>query len=328
MSVDPAPYYQLTPAAVLDAVESSGRISDYRILALNSYENRVYSVGIENEQPVIAKFYRPGRWSDEQILEEHKFTLELFEADIPVVAPLANDEGNTLFVHGPFRFCLYPRVGGHTPELDNLETLYRLGQFMGRIHAFGETGQFAHRNTLSIESMVGDSVNLITEHFMPKELLPAFTSLSKDLLQIVEEQWAQADPNTFIRLHGDCHQGNILWHDDSPTFVDFDDAINGPAMQDLWMLLSGDRQQRLAQIAELAEGYDMFHTFPSRQLPLIETLRTMRMMYYSAWLARRWEDPSFQMNFPWFNTQRYWSDHILSLREQMAALNEPALTVW
>lgn len=327
-ATDPTPYYQLTPSAVIDAVESTGRLSDSRILALNSYENRVYQVGIEDQSPVIAKFYRPGRWSDEQIIEDHKFSQELLDKEIPVVAPLKNDDGQTLFVDGPFRFCLYPRVGGHAPELDNLDTIYRLGQFMGRIHAVGKTKSFQHRVTFSIEHMIGKNAELIAKDFMPAELLPAYSSLIDDILPKLQEIWSPLDSDSYIRLHGDCHGGNILWRDNSPTFVDFDDAMNGPAIQDLWMFLSGDRNSQLAQLAKLAKGYDMFSSFPARQLPLIETLRTMRIIYHSAWLARRWQDPAFKHSFPWFNTQRYWSDHILTLREQQSALQEPALELW
>jgi Ser/Thr protein kinase RdoA (MazF antagonist) len=325
---DPTPYYQLTPSTVIDAVESTGRLSDSRILALNSYENRVYQVGVEENSPVIAKFYRPDRWSDKQIIEDHQFSQELLDNEIPVVAPLQNQDGQTLFVHGPFRFCLYPRVGGHAPELDNLDTIYRLGQFMGRIHAVGGAHPFQHRVKFSIEHMIGNNTEFISKHFMPAELLPAYSSLIDDIVPTLQCFWATLDASSYIRLHGDCHGGNILWHDDSPTFVDFDDAMSGPAIQDLWMFLSGDRNSQLAQLSELAEGYDMFDSFPNKQLPLIETLRTMRIIYHSAWLARRWQDPAFKHSFPWFNTQRYWSDHILTLREQQAALQEPPLELW
>jgi Ser/Thr protein kinase RdoA (MazF antagonist) len=327
-ATDSTPYYQLTPSAVIDAVESTGKLSDSRILALNSYENRVYQVGIEDQSPVIAKFYRPGRWSDEQIIEDHQFSQELLDNEIPVVAPLQNEDGQTLFVHGQFRFCLYPRVGGHAPELDNLDTIYRLGQFMGRIHAVGKTRPFQHRIKFSMEHMIGENAEFIAKNFMPAELLPAYSSLIDDILPKLQEIWSTLDASSHIRLHGDCHSGNILWRDDSPTFVDFDDAMSGPAIQDLWMFLSGDRNSQLAQLSELAEGYDMFDSFPTKQLPLIETLRTMRIIYHSAWLARRWEDPAFKHSFPWFNTQRYWSDHILTLREQQSALQEPALELW
>jgi Ser/Thr protein kinase RdoA (MazF antagonist) len=327
-AADPTPYYQLTPSVVIDAVESTGKLSDSRILALNSYENRVYQVGIEGQSPVIAKFYRPGRWSDQQIIEDHQFSQELLDNEIPVVAPLQNEAGQTLFVYGSFRFCLYPRVGGHAPELDKLTTIYRLGQFMGRIHAVGKTKPFQHRVKFSLEHMIGENAGFIAKNFIPTELLPAYRSLIDDILPKLQELWSTLGASSYIRLHGDCHGGNILWHDDSPTFVDFDDAMSGPAIQDLWMFLSGDRNSQLTQLAELAEGYGMFSSFPIKQLPLIETLRTMRIIYHSAWLARRWADPAFTHNFPWFNTHRYWSDHILTLREQQSALQEPALELW
>ena len=199
---------------------------------------------------------------------------------------------------------------------------------MGRIHAVGKTNSFQHRVKFSIEHMIGNNAELIAKDFMPAELLPAYSSLIDDILPKLQEIWSTLDTNSYIRLHGDCHGGNILWRDDSPTFVDFDDAMSGPAIQDLWMFLSGDRSSQLAQLAELAEGYNMFSSFPAKQLPLIETLRTMRIIYHSAWLARRWQDPAFKHSFPWFNTQRYWSDHILTLREQQSALQEPALELW
>ena len=322
---NPTPYYQLTPDTVIDAVESSGRVSDWRILALNSYENRVYQVGIEQDVPLIAKFYRPQRWSDQQIIEEHQFTQELLAAEIPVIAPLQNDAGDSLFYYEQFRFALYPRTGGHAPELDNLDTLFRLGQFMGRIHTIGRAVKFDHRLTLSVEHLVGSSTELIASDFMPAELLPAYRSLVADILPILNRNWQQLESHDFIRLHGDCHVGNILWHDDQPTFVDFDDTVNGPAMQDLWMFLSGDRSQQQAQLAELADGYAMFADFPYRQLPLIETLRTLRIIAHSAWLAKRWQDPAFKLGFPWFTSDRYWSEHILTLREQQAALQQPPL---
>lgn len=321
------PYEKLTPEMVLDAVESTGRISDMRIYPLNSYENRVYQVGIEDNDPIIAKFYRPLRWSDQQILEEHEFSYELFDRDIPVVPPLRDSEGNTLLNYDGFRFSLYQRKGGHAPELDDLDNLLTLGRLTGRIHAVGATREFQHRPSLDIKTFAKDSYQLISEHFIPQELRQAYNSLCEDLIRRVEEVFSQTVFSP-IRVHGDCHTGNILWRGDSPHFVDLDDSRMAPAMQDLWMFLSGDRQEQTIQINELLEGYNEFYDFDPRQLHLIEALRTLRIMHYSAWLARRWEDPAFPHNFPWFNTVRYWSEHILELREQLAMLNEPPLQLF
>ena len=326
MSNNSQPFYQLTPDTVIDAVESMGYLSDGRILALNSYENRVYQVGIEEQTPLIAKFYRPGRWSDEQIIEEHQFCFEMAEQELPVVAPLRDDSGASLFRFGAYRFALYPRRGGRAPELSDPDHLYRLGQTLGRIHLIGAARPFLHRPTLSIEHYGYESVELIGRSFIPASLHEAYVSLTRDLLQEVEAAFARVEPLKLLRAHGDCHGGNILWRDDTPNFVDFDDARMAPAIQDLWMLLTGeDRQELQLQLAEVIEGYTEFADFDPRELHLIEALRTLRMLRYSAWLARRWEDPAFPHNFPWFNTERYWGEHLLQLREQFARLREPPL---
>ena len=324
---NPHPYENLTPPMVLDAIESTGRVSDMRIYPLNSYENRVYQVGIEDSEPIIAKFYRPLRWSDRQILEEHEFSYELFDTDLPIVPPLRDGDGNTLLNYGGFRFSLYQRKGGHAPELDDLDNLLTLGRLTARIHAVGATREFEHRPSLNIETFANDSYQLISEHFIPSELRQAYISLCEDLIKNVEDVFT-ATSFSPIRTHGDCHTGNILWRGDSPHFVDLDDSRMAPAIQDLWMFLSGERQEQTIQINELLEGYNEFYDFDPRQLHLIEALRTLRIMHYSAWLARRWEDPAFPHNFPWFNTIRYWSEHILELREQLAMLNEPPLKLF
>lgn len=321
------PYARLSPERVIDAVESTGRLSDMRIFPLNSYENRVYQVGIEGDVPIIAKFYRPERWSDEQIFEEHQFSYELFDHEIPVVPPLRNEQGETLFTFEGYRFSLYERKGGHAPELDDLDNLQVLGRLTGRIHAIGAQHAYQHRPTLDVKSFAEDSAEFIKEHFIPDDLRLAYSSLCNDLIARVKVIFA-ATPYEPIRAHGDCHCGNILWRGESPHFVDLDDSRMAPAVQDLWMFLSGDRQAQTVQINELVEGYNEFYDFDPRQLHLIEALRTLRIMYYSAWLARRWQDPAFPHNFPWFNTSRYWSEHILELREQLAILNEPPLQLF
>jgi Ser/Thr protein kinase RdoA (MazF antagonist) len=319
------PYSSLTPDAVLDALESAGVRGDGRLLALNSYENRVYQVYVEDGPPVIAKFYRPARWSDAAILEEHAFALELAEREIPVVAPLVI-EGRTLHESGGFRFAVYPRRGGRMPELDDPETLEWLGRFIGRIHAVGAVKPFAERPALDLASFGIEPRAWLLEHgFIPPDLLPAWKSVVDLALDGVRRSYDRAGDVRAIRLHGDCHAGNILWTDDGPHFVDLDDARMGPAMQDLWMLLSGDRAAMTRSLSDVLAGYEDFHELDRRELALVEALRTLRLIHYSAWLARRWDDPAFPAAFPWFNTQRYWQDRILELREQVALMDEPAL---
>ena len=321
------PFYQLGPDKVMDAVESLGYLCDGRQFPLNSYENRVYQVGIEDEVPLIAKFYRPARWSDEQILEEHQFCFELAEQELPVVAPLQDDAGRSLFEYEGFRFALYPRKGGQGPELDNLDNLHLLGKLLGRIHAVGAVRPFLYRPVLDSQSFGHDAAALVSERYIPSELKLSYDSLVRDLLQGVDELIANAGAVDHIRVHGDCHAGNILWRDNNAHFVDLDDARMAPAMQDIWMLLSGSRDRQMAQLSEIIDGYDQFFEFQPRQLQLIEALRSLRIIHHAAWLASRWKDPAFPMGFPWFNTVRYWSEHILELREQFAALSEPPLQV-
>lgn len=321
------PFATLSPDLVLDAVESLGYLSDARVLALNSYENRVYQVGIEGETPLIAKFYRPERWSDAAIREEHAFSLELAEHEIPVVAPLLRD-GESLFEHAGFRFALFPRRGGHAPEPGNLDQLYRLGQLLGRLHGIGASRPFQHRETMTVENFGHQSLACVLDSgFLPASLRPAYESVARDLLARLDALFASVRYTT-IRLHGDCHPGNLLYRDEAFHMVDLDDCRMGPAMQDLWMMLAGERQERLSQLSELMEGYQEFHDFDPRELALIEGLRSLRLLHYSAWLARRWDDPAFPMSFPWFANERYWGDQILALREQLAALDEAPLQLF
>jgi Ser/Thr protein kinase RdoA (MazF antagonist) len=319
------PYDRLSPDLVIDAVESTGCLSDARLLALNSYENRVYQVGIEDSEPLIAKFYRPDRWSEAQILEEHRFSLELQGAEISVIAPLVDDNGISLHNYDGFQFALFPRRGGHPPELDNFDNLLVLGRTMGRIHAVGQAGEFDHRQQISVDRMLVQSREFLLDGFIPRDLEPAYSSLTRDLLQLVTAVYDEVQPKDIIRIHGDCHVGNILWRDNTAHFVDLDDCCTAPAVQDLWMFLSGERHYRQLQISELIEGYSEFCDFDPRQLRWIEALRTLRLIHYAAWLARRWEDPAFPRAFTWFNTERYWAEHILELREQMSALQEEPL---
>jgi len=321
------PFEKLTPDAVIDAVESTGIISDARILALNSYENRVYQVGVEDADPLIAKFYRPERWSREQILEEHSFSLELADLEIPVVPPIVIGD-STLAEFAGFKFALFKRRGGRSPDL-SLDNLLIMGRFIGRLHAAGAIKSFQHRRTMTLEYFAEDSAQYLLENnFIPQDLRPAYSTLAQDLIKRIQDVFASARAPAQIRIHGDCHMGNVLWRDDMPHFVDFDDTMTGPAIQDLWMLLSGDRQEKLAQLSELIDGYNEFYDFNPGELVLIESLRTMRLMHYSAWLARRWDDPAFPLAFPWFNSESYWAGHILELREQLFALDEPVLELF
>jgi Ser/Thr protein kinase RdoA (MazF antagonist) len=314
------PYAALTPEVVLDASDAAGFRADGRLLPLNSYENRVYQVWLEDGSSRVLKFYRPGRWSGEQIEEEHAFARELAEREIPVVAPLYTGS------HAGFLFALYPRRGGRTPELDDPKTLEWIGRFIGRIHAVGSTKPFQFRESLNAKTF-GDEPRafLLEGNFIPADLLDAWKAVTDQALTGVRHCYQRAGQIKNIRLHGDCHPGNILWTPDGPHFVDLDDARMGPAMQDLWMLLSGDRASMNRQLSDVLAGYEDFMEFDRRELHLLEALRTLRLIHYSAWIARRWDDPAFPAAFPWFNTQRYWQDRILELREQIALMEEPPL---
>jgi Ser/Thr protein kinase RdoA (MazF antagonist) len=332
MSADPHPFAQLSPELVIDAIESTGRLSDLRVFALNSYENRVYQIGIEDGEPLIAKFYRPERWSDAQILEEHAFSLQLAENELPVIAPLRNDNDETLFRFHDFRFALFPRRGGQAPDLDNPDNQLMLGRLMARVHAIGATDNYHFRPSLDIKTFGRESYEFIAEHCLRGEMLRAYSTLCEDLLKRIEKTFAEVKPKK-IRTHSDCHVGNILSRaqlsgEKQCFFVDLDDSRMTPAIQDLWMLLSGERHERIAQLSELLEGYNEFYDFDLRELALIEALRTLRLMHFAAWIARRWQDPAFPMGFPWFGSERYWAEHILELREQLAALDEPPLAIF
>jgi Ser/Thr protein kinase RdoA (MazF antagonist) len=320
------PYQDLTPDCVLDAVDSAGFRTDGRLLALNSYENRVYQVGIDGAAPVVAKFYRPGRWSDEAILEEHTFAAELAEREVPVVAPLPNGQGETLQRHGGFRFALYPRRGGHWPELEDEEVLLRLGRFLGRLHTVGSMRPFGHRPELNAGTFGDAPVRYLLESgTIPREYLNRYTAATAKLLESVRVAYAEAGRVNLLRLHGDFHPGNILWTESGAHLVDLDDARNGPAVQDLWMLLSGERPQMTRQLSALLDGYEEFAEFDRRELHLVEALRALRLVHYAAWLAQRWDDPAFPLAFPWFNTPKYWEEQILVLEEQLHRLELPPL---
>ena len=319
------PFAGLTPDRVLDALDSVGLRPDGRLLSLNSYENRVYQTGMEEGPPLVAKFYRAQRWTDAQIAEEHDFALELAGSEIPVVAPLPIG-GRTLHKHGGFRFAVFPRRGGRAPELEDRQTLEWMGRFVGRIHARGAAGRFRARPALDVESHGTEPRSwLVASGLIPADLEEAWKTATALALKGVRSAYERAGPIRTIRLHGDCHAGNVLWTDEGPHFVDFDDSRTGPAVQDLWMLLSGDRETAALQLRDLLAGYEDFREFDPGELILVEALRTLRLIHYSAWIARRWDDPAFPAAFPWFGTQRYWQDRILELREQIAAMEEPPL---
>jgi len=319
------PFAALSPECVLDALDSVGMPADGRLLALNSYENRVYQVGMEDAAPVVVKFYRPERWSEAAILEEHDFVQELAEREIPVV-PAMTLNGATLHAFAGFRFAVFQRRGGRAPELDDPAVLEWTGRFIGRIHAIGALSTYRERPALTIDTFGQEPRDyLLANGFIPPELLAAWTSVVDQALDGVRHCYARAGQTPVLRLHGDCHAGNVLWTPDGPHFVDFDDSRTGPAIQDLWMLLSGERTDMVRQMGDVLAGYEDFCEFEPRQLYLVEALRTLRLIHYSAWLARRWDDPAFPAAFPWFNTQRYWQDRILELREQVALMDEPPL---
>jgi Ser/Thr protein kinase RdoA (MazF antagonist) len=319
-------FSHLTPDTVLDGLESIGLYGDGRLLALNSYENRVYQVGMEQGPPVVVKFYRPQRWSDAAILEEHAFVQQLVEQEIPVVPALSVAGRGTLHEFQGFRFAAFPRHGGRAPELEDSTTLEWMGRFIGRIHATGALQPFQARPTIDIVTF-GEAPRdyLLSHGFIPGDLVDAWSSVAEQALIGVRRCYERAGPIRHLRLHGDVHVGNVLWTDDGPHFVDFDDSRMGPAIQDLWMLLSGERADMVRQLSDVLAGYEDFFEFDSRELYLVEALRTLRLIHYSAWLAQRWDDPAFPAAFPWFNTQRYWQDRILELREQVALMDEPPL---
>jgi len=320
-----APYSELSPETVLDAIEAIGHRCDGRVLALKSYENRVYQIGIEDGEPLVAKFYRPERWTDAAIREEHAFAGELAAQEIPVVAPLRRG-GESLHVHRGFRYAIFPRRGGRWPELGNRDEREWVGRFLGRIHAVGRAARFQERTRLSVEELGRKARDFVLDgDWMPDYLATKYADLTDELLEEVEARAAGWGGAVLGRILGDCHRGNILWTDQGPHFVDLDDCLTGPAIQDLWMLLAGGQQDMRAEMHDLVTGYEQFLPFDRSELVLIEPLRALRMIHYSAWLARRWHDPAFPRAFPWFAEPRYWEQHYRALDEQLAAVTGPAL---
>ena len=320
-------FYALTPDTVLDAVESAGFEVSSSILALNSYENRVYQVAIEDKPPIIVKFYRPQRWSNEAIIEEHQYTQLLADHEIPVVAPLTNSDNTTLFEHKGYRFSAYPRKGGYAPEPGHFEQLEWIGRLLGRMHNIGRQSEFKYRPTLSLQTYCHDPAELLLkEGFIPEQHQQEYQELIQLIATKIQNAFDQCHNLELIRSHADCHIGNILWRDDTgPHFVDFDDCRMAPAIQDLWMLMAGNRQERTLQLDAILEEYSQFASFNNAELRLIEPLRTLRLIHYNGWLAKRWQDPAFPLTFHWFNTDNYWAQHIAELRDQLDAIDAEPL---
>lgn len=321
----PAPFDRLTPIVVAEAAESIGLEPSGRLFALNSYENRVYQLGDEQGGLWVLKFYRPARWSDAQIAEEHEFTFELAEAELPVAAPLRRD-GESLFVHEKLRFAAFPYLAGRAPELDQRDTLILLGRTLSRMHALGARRRFEHRVSLDLERMgVRARADVLRSGFVPESLVEQYSRVSDQVIGRVRRSFEQFGRLPLLRIHGDCHAGNILWRENGPLFVDLDDCMSGPRIQDLWMFLSGDAASQQASWAALMEGYELFGEFDYAELTLVESLRSLRILHYAAWIASRWNDPAFPRAFPWFADARFWERHISDLFEQLAAMDDPPI---
>ena len=309
-------------------------MGDGRLLQLNSFENRVFQVFLEEAGAVVAKFYRPHRWSDEQILEEHSFSAELCSEEIPVVAPLVLESdpsarmrvrcvgtpstlGHIALDGHEHRFSVCARMAGRAPELESREVLEWLGRFIGRLHAIGSRKRFDSRRKLTMAEFGWGSRDWLLQHAnIPPEIETTWKSAADAALRVAEEAFDRLGDVRQIRLHGDCHVGNVLWTDAGPHFVDLDDCLTGPAIQDLWMLLSGDPTAAKHQLNALLSGYERFMDFDDRELQLVEPLRTLRIMHQSAWLAKRWADPAFPPNFPWFTSGAYWQQMTQQLEQQ------------
>jgi Ser/Thr protein kinase RdoA (MazF antagonist) len=321
----PAPFDVLTPPVVAEAAESIGLRPSGRLFALNSYENRVYQLGDEDGALWVLKFYRPARWSDEQIGEEHAFTFELAAAELPVAAPLRRD-GASLFVHRRLRFAAFPYLAGRAPELDDRATLTLLGRTLARMHAIGASVRFRQRPRLTVERLGEQARNLVMESgFVPEALHEQYARVSEQVIGRVRQAFDGFGSLPAVRIHGDCHAGNILWRENGPLFVDLDDCMSGPRIQDLWMFLSGDAASQQSSWAALMEGYELFGEFDYAELTLVESLRSLRMLHHAAWIAHRWHDPAFPRAFPWFADARFWERHVSDLLEQMAAMDDPPI---
>jgi len=321
-------FSNLSPNVVLNNIEALGFRCDGRLFELNSFENRVFQVGIEDEPPLIAKFYRPGRWTDEQILEEHSFTLQLEEEEIPAIAPLTINH-RSLFEQDHYRFALYTRQGGYPPELENEEQLESIGRTIGRIHAFGSTQLYRHRETVDIKTTSINSRQLILDHFVPKAYKANYEAISDELLLQLQAAQPAIAALPHLRLHGDCHLGNILWQAPKPFFLDFDDSFNGPQIADIWLLFSksDDSEFNQRQLNRLLNGYELFYSFDDAQLAYTEIFRAFRILNYTAWIGKRWQDPAFPKAFQWFNSDSFWRDHLRDLQLQNERMQQKGFIV-
>jgi len=321
----PAPFDALDPGAVFAAAESIGLEPSGRLFALNSYENRVYQLGDEQGALWVLKFYRPARWSDAQIAEEHSFTFELAAAELPVAAPIVRD-GASLFTHRRLRFAAFPYLAGRAPELDDRATLGLLGRTLARIHGIGAARRFAHRPALTVARLGERARELVMDSgFVPESLDEQYARVSEQVIGRVRQSFDAFGPLPAVRIHGDCHAGNILWRENGPLFVDLDDCMSGPRIQDLWMFLAGDAASQQSSWAALMEGYELFGVLDYAELTLVESLRSLRMLHHAAWIAHRWHDPAFPRAFPWFADARFWERHISDLLEQLAAMDDPPI---
>ena len=319
------PYQHLGPDTILKALEEQGFRPSGSMIALNSYENRVYQIGLEDESFCVVKFYRPNRWNDKQILEEHSFTNELLEKDLSVIAPYSR-EGETLFSYDDFRFSVFPRQGGHPPNIENKDDLKVLARSIARLHSIGQVTKFKYRNEMDLTKWAAESrESILNQQIIPLEMTAAYDSITLELIDKLGGLIESYKHMKWNRIHGDFHLGNVLWRNNTAHFLDFDDSVNGPPIQDLWMLLSGERNEQEHQLYEILDAYSSFADFDQATLRLVEPLRTLRIMHHAAWIGRRWNDPAFPPAFPWYNTNKYWSDHVLSLRQQLFLLEEPSL---
>lgn len=311
-------FAQLTPDLILDAIESTGLYVESGLLPLNSYENRVYQFLASDNQRFVVKFYRPERWSREQLVEEHQFSQELVDDEIPVVAPLRIND-STLHLYQGFHFAIFPSVGGRQFEVDNLQQLEWMGRYLGRIHQVAKQSEFKYRPTMTVEDyLLRPKQRILSSDFIPLHMQSPFSAV---LDQVIDECTKQYKVESVQRLHGDCHAGNILWNQ-GPSFVDLDDCRTGPAIQDIWMMLSGDEGQQNEQLNTLLNGYEEFSEISDCEFALIEPLRAMRMVHYMGWLTARWSDPAFPRNFPWFTSDKYWEQQTLALKEQLSDLQQ------
>lgn len=319
--IDPGtPFQGLTPEVLLQAVDRLGFQTDGRLLALNSYENRVYQINLEDADPVVAKFYRPRRLSDAAILEEHAFALEAASLELPVVPPMVVD-GHSLFSHQGFRYAVFRRQGGHWPELGTAADRVLMGRFLGRLHNLGELRRFEHRPSLDLmDTLERAAHEVLDSGRLPDHQVDRYEQLCEQILETIDLCQQRVGSWRSLRVHGDCHRGNVLWTAQGPHFVDLDDAINGPAVADVWMLLAGSRDEMRAQWSDLLEGYEQFRAFPRHEWSLIPALKLTRIVHYSAWILRRFNDPAFPKAFPWFESARYWEEHIHTLSDEWATL--------